>query len=148
MSQVLPNYIYRASIKKNGEQINYRNSKGQNVSYRPENKSDAVCLFTLINKYFTGKDPNITPQEQVQLRADLAKACVPLSGMSETRGHIRGKLDLYEGVDFVLRTFSDETSEGGKNITPNEVYQMFEMFHCWTEHYASEHAGATYSLFK
>ena len=130
----MPNVIYRASIRNNGEQINYRNSKGQNVSYRPRNKSDANLLFTLINKYFTGKDPNITPKEQVQLRTDLAKLRSPLSGIAQPRGgEPSGKLDLYEGVDFILKTFSDEASEGGKNITPNEVYQIYEIFHRWTK---------------
>ena len=130
----MPNAIYRASIRNNGEQINYRNSKGQNVSYRPRNKSDANLLFTLINKYFTGKDPNITPKEQVQLRTDLAKLRSPLSGIAKpVRGEPSGKLDLYEGVDFILKTFSDEASEGGKNITPNEVYQIYEIFHRWTK---------------
>ena len=130
----MPNYIYRASVKNNGEQIAYRNSNGQNVSYSPKNQSDANLLFTLINKYFTGKDPNITPKEQVQMRADLAKLCTPLSGMSDSgKGGVRGKLDLYEGVDFVLKTFSDDASEGGKNITPNEIYQIFEIFHAWTK---------------
>ena len=45
----------------------------------------------------------------------------------------RTELDIYGGIDFVLKTFSDEYSEGGKDITPNEVYQMYEMFHKWTE---------------
>ena len=141
----MPNAIYRASIRNNGEQINYRNSKGQNVSYRPRNKSDANLLFTLINKYFTGKDPNITPKEQVQLRTDLAKLRSPLSGIAQPRGgKPSGKLDLYEGVDFILKTFSDEASEGGKNITPSEVYQIYEIFHRWTKVVPADELNALY----
>ena len=130
-------YIYKAKIRKDGDSvfITYRNSSGKNVKYRTNDyrtfAEDAALLFSTVNKYFTGKDPNITPEEQVQLRADIAKQRKPMGGVSTISGW--RELDIYGGIDFVLKTFSDESSEGGKNITPNEVYQMYEIFHKWTE---------------
>lgn len=116
--------------------ITYRDSSGKNVTYEPNGYNtfaeDAALLFNTVNKYFTGKNPNITPEEQVQLRADIAKQKRPISGISSSNSGWT-ELDVYGGIDFVLKTFSDESSEGGKNITPNEVYQMYEMFHKWTE---------------
>ena len=116
--------------------ITYRNSSGKQVTYKPNGYNtfaeDAALLFNTVNKYFTGKSPNITPEEQVQLRADIAKQKRPISGISSSNSGWT-ELDVYGGIDFVLKTFSDESSEGGKNITPNEVYQMYEMFHKWTE---------------
>ncbi len=131
-------YIYKAVIKKDDDSvfITYRNSNGKQVTYKPNGYNtfaeDAALLFNTVNKYFTGKNPNITPEEQVQLRADIAKQKVPIAGISSSNSG-RTELDVYGGIDFVLKTFSDESSEGGKNITPNEVYQMYEMFHKWTE---------------
>ena len=130
-------YIYKAVIKKDDDSvfITYRNSNGKQVTYKPNGYNtfaeDAALLFNTVNKYFTGKNPNITPEEQVQLRADIAKQKKPMGGVCTDSG--RTELDIYGGIDFVLKTFSDESSEGGKNITPNEVYQMYEMFHKWTE---------------
>ncbi len=127
-------YIYKATIIKDDDSVfvTYRNSSGKDVTYETgyTYREDAALLFNTVNKYFTGKDPNITPKEQVQLRADIAKQRVPITGVSDSGAK---KLDIYGGVDFVLKTFSDEASEGGKNITPNEVYQMYEMFHSWTK---------------
>ena len=140
--------IYRAVIKNESclsdtKTITYRSSNGKTITYTPgyrssaplsplkEKQENAVILFNTINKYFTGKDPNITPKEQVLLRADIAKQALPMSGIS---GNGYGRcIDIYEGFDFVLKTFSDEASEGGKNITPNEVYQIYEIFHHWTK---------------
>lgn len=119
----MTDYIYRAGIKNDGEKITYRNSAGKSVTYKPYSFSDAKLLFSSVNKYFTGKSPNITPKEQVQLRADFAKSL-------PTCKHNDG---LFIRLDFALKTFSDKNSEGGENITPNEVYQMYEMFHKWTE---------------
>ena len=132
-------YIYKAVIKKDDDSvfITYRNSSGKQVTYKPDCNGinnfawGAILLFNTVNKYFTGKNPNITPKEQVQLRADIAKQKKPMGGVCTDSG--RTELDIYGGIDFVLKTFSDESSEGGKNITPNEVYQMYEMFHKWTE---------------
>ena len=130
-----PKFIYRAVIKKDDDSVfvTYRNSQGKKVTFEPDrhyNYTDhypnlTSILFNTVNKYFTGKSPNITPEEQVQLRADIAKQIIP--GM---RG--KGDIDVYSGLDFVLKTFSDEASEGGKNITPNEVYQIYEIFQKWT----------------
>ena len=133
-------YIYRAKVRQDGDSlfITYRNSSGKDVTYQPNRSGtnsfieDAALLFNTVNKYFTGNDPNITPEEQVQLRADIAKQKVPIAGISSSN-YGWTELDVYGGIDFVLKTFSDEASEGGKNITPNEVYQMYEMFHKWTE---------------
>ena len=115
--------------------ITYRNSSGKQVTYKPNGYNtfaeDAALLFNTVNKYFTGKNPNITPEEQVQLRADIAKQKKPMGEVCTDSG--RTELDIYGGIDFVLKTFSDEASEGGKNITQNEVYQMYEIFHKWTE---------------
>lgn len=140
----MPDYIYKAQIKNGGERISYRNSNGQTISYNPgekgyasggnyHKKTDAVILFNAVNKYFTGDSPNITPEEQVKMRADIAKQRPPISGMRERPCYSEECLNIYEGVDFVLKTFSDDASEGGKNITPNEIYQMYEIFHKWTE---------------
>ena len=129
----MTNYIYRAQVQNDGKTITYHNSQGKKVTYSPKQlymMRDAALLFNTVNKYFTGKSPNITPQEQVQIRADIAKASYPMGGI-ETR-YRRDKLNIFEGIDFVLKTFSDKNSEGGENITPNEVYQMFECFHNWT----------------
>lgn len=142
---IMTDYIYRAVVKNNGKQISYYNGKGQIITYKPsqngwhgENNlskpTDAALLFNTVNKYFTSKDPNITPEEQVEMRADIAQQRPPISGMKgggSAQSH--DALDIYEGVDFLLKTFSDEASEGGKNITPNEVYRMFEIFHQWTK---------------
>ena len=133
-------YIHKATIRKDDDSvfITYRNSSGKNVTYQPKCDGtnnfawSATLLFNTVNKYFTGKSPNITPEEQVQLRADIAKQKVPIAGISSSNSGWT-ELDVYGGIDFVLKTFSDESSEGGKNITPNEVYQMYEMFHKWTE---------------
>ena len=140
----MTDYIYRAQVQNGGETITYRNSNGQRVSYSPRKtdggandnpqiKKDAALLFNTINKYFTGKSPNITPQEQVQIRADIAKQRAPISGMAASHAYQNSTLDIYEGVDFVLKTFSDKNSDGGENITPKEVYQIFEIFHNWTK---------------
>ena len=133
-------YIYKAVIKKDDDSvfITYRDSSGKNVTYEPQCDGTnnfawgAILLFNTVNKYFTGKNPNITPEEQVQLRADIAKQERPISGICSSNSGWT-ELDVYGGIDFVLKTFSDESSEGGKNITPNEVYQMYEMFQKWTE---------------
>ena len=135
-----PKYIFRANIREDDDSvfITYRNSSGKQVTYKPKCDGTnnfawgAILLFNTVNKYFTGKSPNITPEEQVQLRADIAKQKRPISGISSSNSGWT-ELDVYGGIDFVLKTFSDEYSEGGKNITPNEVYQMYEMFHKWTE---------------
>lgn len=119
----MTDYIHRAGIKNDGEKITYRNSAGKSVTYEPRYTSEAKLFFSSVNKYFTGKSPNITPKEQVQLRADFAKSIN--SSLGNDSWFIR--------FDFVLKTFSDKNSEGGENITPNEVYQMYEMFHKWTE---------------
>jgi len=141
----MTNYIYRAQVQNGGETITYHNSNGQKVTYQPRKKDgnamnenpsikkDAALLFNTINKYFTGKSPNITPQEQVQIRADIAKQRAPISGMSVYNTYQNNTLDIYEGIDFVLKTFSDKNSDGGENITPKEVYQIFEIFHNWTK---------------
>lgn len=143
----MTDYIYRARVTNGGQQISYKNSKGQRIIYspsddgfvsrdNPKKKTDAVLLFDTVNKYFTGKSPNITPQEQVLFRADIAKQRPPISGTGQQKHSHEASsetLNIYEGVDFVLKTFSDEASEGGKNITPNEVYQMYEIFHEWTK---------------
>ena len=139
----MTNYIYRAQVQNGGETITYHNSNGQKVTYNPDQRTnqgqkglsnmqkDAALLFNTINKYFTGDNPNITPQEQVQLRADIAKQRIPQGGY--TNHNLNVTLDIYEGIDFVLNTFSSKNSEGGENITPNEVYQIFEIFHNWTK---------------
>ena len=144
----MTDYIYRAQVKNGGQSITYHNSEGKKVTYSPydnnpctknsgrinySRRNDAALLFNTINKYFTGESPNITPQEQVQIRADIAKNRPPITGIGVSDGGIYSSLDIYEGIDFVLKTFSDKNSEGGENITPNEVYQMFEMFHNWTK---------------
>ena len=144
--------IYRAVIKNKNfwndtKTITYHSSNGKTITYTPgdsssslrepneERQKNAVILFNTINKYFTGKDPNITPKEQVQLRADIAKQALPMSGTTSGSGYYGEHIDIYEGIDFVLKTFSDEASEGGKNITPNEVYQIYEIFHHWTKEF-------------
>ena len=120
------NCIYRAVVRNSGEEITYRNSKGKTVTFspHPSDKKDASALYSVVNKYFTGKSPNITPQEQVKLRADLA------NNQPSERWRISDS--AFIRLDFVLKTFSDKHSEGGENITPNEVYQMYEMFHKWS----------------
>ncbi len=142
----MPEYIYRPQVKNGGETITYHNSKGQTVTYKPNDdaysrdrsfniasgKSDAALLFNTFKKYFTGNSPNITPEEQVKLRTDIAMNRLPIQNQSNVVVEAP-MLDIYEGIDFVLKTFSDEKSEGGKNITPNEVYRIFEIFHQWTK---------------
>ena len=139
----MSNYIHRAVISNNGEQISYFNSQGKKVTYQPakdvlsritvdDAQRNAKILFSLVNKYFTGDSPNITPQEQVKLRADFAKQAIPLANEDTSKGSSR-ILDIYEGMEFVLNTFSSKASDGGETITTNEVYQMFEIFHNWTK---------------
>ena len=134
----MPN-IYRAGIASDGSQIAYHNSKGKKVTYNPPSdihhskyRETAVLLFGTVNKYFTKDSPNITPAEQVKLRADIAKAVAPLD-ISDYGDVCDRRIDVYKGMDFVLNTFSAKDSEGGANITPNEVYQMYEIFHSWTK---------------
>ena len=139
----MTDYIYRARVHNGGETVTYHNSNGQTVTYKPGTRGvteatttneymqkDAAILFNTINKYFTGKSPNITPQEQLSLKADIAKLSKPISGR---RFHYPDKLDIYEGINFVLSIFSDKKSDGGENITPKEVYQIYEIFHSWTQ---------------
>lgn len=142
----MPHYIYRAKVQDNGT-VTYHNSKGQTVTYKTSNEDtrnsrgeqrdhkldDAKLLFGTVNKYFTGNDPNITPAEQVKIKAEIAKQRTPMNDYGTGLSHSAPTLNVYEGIDFVLRTFSDEASEGGKNITPNEVYQIYEIFHSWTK---------------
>ena len=44
-----------------------------------------------------------------------------------------GIYDLYKGFDFIFNTFSNEASEGGKDITPKEISQIFDIFTSWFE---------------
>lgn len=116
--------------------ITYLNSAGRSVTYEPPGEYQqniATLLFKTVCKYFTEDDPNISPKEQVQLRADIAKNSKPMMGDVPGGRYCYNRIDVYEGIDFLLKTFSDEASEGGKEITPNEVYQMFECFHKWTD---------------
>ena len=110
--------------------VKYKNSQGAVVTYAPRKVQDAKVLFPTVDKYFTNDDPNITPQEQISLRTDFAKKRIPLSGKEHNGSDVS---DLYTGLDFVLDTFTREESEGGKNITPKEVYTMYEIFHTWTK---------------
>lgn len=140
------NYIYKAVVKDGGKTITYHNSNGKQVTYKPGGakddqsgnpnmQRDAAILFNTINKYFTGESPDITPQEQNKIRTEIAKQITPCNG--KVKGY--PKLDIYEGIDFVLNTFSSKNSpEGGENITPNEVYQIYEIFHSWTKGYFND----------
>ena len=68
-----------------------------------------------------------------RIEAEIAKQLKPLSAYDTYKGSYE-VLDVYEGVDFVLRTYGDKNSiEGGENITPNELYNIFETFHNWTK---------------
>ena len=114
--------------------ISYKNSKGEQITFTTNENNwyagrDAEVLYKTVNKYFTENDPNITPKEQISLRIDFAKQQRPVSGLKHNSSD---KMDLYAGFDFVLDTFTKEDSDGGKNITPNEIYQMYEIFHFWT----------------
>ena len=132
-------YIFRPTItvKNNRATITYHNSQGKNITYKPGNQIEnsnynACLLFETVSNYFTANSPNITPAEQVKIRAEIAKGTRPISAMaSSTCGWT--EMDLMGGIDYLLKTFSDDASDGGKNITPNEVYQMFEIFHQWTK---------------
>ena len=139
----MTNYIYRARVKNNGESISYHNSKGKLVTYKPlevcGRRKEAALLFNTVNKYFTGESPNITPEQQLKIKTDIAKQRKPL--------HKDLSLDIYEGIDFVFKIFSDKNSEGGENITPNEVYQIFEIFHNWTKSTSGNYTEAAKDLF-
>ena len=128
----MPNYIYRAVVEDGGKKITYRNSNGENVTFKPGfwkgYRKEAALLFNTVNKYFTGKSPNITPQEQIKMREDIVQ-------QYEQPGMFSGNrlFNPLSALDFALNTYNSSASEGGKNITPNEVYKMFEMFHKWTK---------------
>lgn len=139
--------INKANIQpKKGETvITYKNSEGETVTFSAKKKKcvdvgvmykdlnkAAESIFGAVNKYQTEEDPNITPEEQVKLRADIAKENVPATSRGGDQSVVN-TLDVCGGVDFVLKTFSDPASEGGKNITQNEIAQMYEIFHKWTD---------------
>ena len=100
--QKQPKYIYRAKIRKDDDSvfITYRNSNGKQVTYKPNGYNtfaeDAALLFNTVNKYFTGKNPNITPEEQVQLRADIANQKSGSSGFLSN-----GNERVYAGYNII-----------------------------------------------
>ena len=118
--------------------ITYRNTKGQEVTFQPggkhadggnnDKRNNAVILFKTLDKYVTADSPNITPREQDLIRMELSKQIKPIHGMNGGYSF----LDIYEGIDFVFKAHTSESSPGGKDITPNELADIYETIHSWT----------------
>lgn len=120
-------YTYTQHGKKTIISFKGSNSKTAEIELRPDDLL-SPSLFKLVDKYSTKESPMITPEEVVNLRTEFAKNFIPLRG-----GRIY-RVDHYQGLSFLLDTYTSDESEGGKNITPKEIAHMFEVFSGWTNY--------------
>ena len=104
------------------------------VKYTPfdtkesEGKDMEYCygLLTSLSKYSTTNNPNITEKEWINLKKDM------MMNYMKYESHGRGDwVHHYSEQSAILndieKIYTDEHSEGGKEITINELNEIFDM---------------------
>ena len=106
--------------------IQFKDSNSNICEFTTHVSSKKITIFNLIDKYSTNASPNITAKEVIDFRTDFAQSITPLAG-----GGGLDDIDYYAGIDFLLNTYCSENSDGGKDITPQEIARMFEAIRKW-----------------
>ena len=127
------NNISRAKITKESSfsygtlyKIDYKDSKGKQRSYKTFN--DAALATQLINNYFHANNSTITFKQAQSLKQDICTKFSPKKG-----GRVQ-TTEWYTLLRDAINDFTLKGSDGDENITPNEVYQIYERIEAGADH--------------
>ncbi len=101
-------------------------------------KPEQIPYFTAFNGKSTEQKPNLTPKDIFDIKVNITKKTkgtqhIPKTNASHTGSDFVLSKDSIERQDFfgLLDLYSNENSEGGKEVTPKEQADIIDTYSQW-----------------
>ncbi len=101
--------------------IEYKNEQGEDIKFMTS-RSYTAELFRQIRKYSNRKGINITPQEEMAMRKAYFQAIREVNSISYDNAALQTVYKNY------MEIYQDQNSDGGKNLTPKELYEIMDLY--------------------